>query len=921
VVNWNINVGGSVDNFPGADAFPGIGVNTVNFTEEVITYIELPTAGTYTMGVNSDDGFGVSAAALNPKDPSTGISVGKYDSTRGAGDTVFQFSVTQAGIYPFRLVYFQVGGGASVTWFSVSSDGTTTNMINDVSSPSALKAYATATVAPPYAGGFVSSPAGFSFKITDDVSALDPSSLQVALNGNPVTVTNSKSGSVTTVSYVPPTLFQSGSSNTVTTQFKDNASPAHTLNGTFAFIVPNYTAMPNSAALPASAVDTTKQGFLFRVSQIDSTSYGVLAANNAHAEAQLAGLLKDPASGTPYPNSATAGPQPDGSYVVTNINFSYDTTAEQGAFSSANGHPDSAYPGITGGDSGNMAGEIIAYLDLKPGFYTFAVNATDGFRVTTGANPRDALGTMLGLFDYRAITTETTFGVAVQNAGIYPIRLVWYRVAKGSDNGTSEASLEFYTIDNQGTKVLVNDNSAGAVKAYYQRTAGFAPYLRYAGPSSFVSPFGDSADVGFQTATVVISDGSSNTVDPASIAWTIDGAPITATPASANGLTTLSYTPTDLQLPRTTHAATLAFSAAGGGAPQSASWNFHLMRNYVVPAPLYFEDFESTAAGPDPTVPTGWVQENFTGHQTAGNDQTDLNSDFYLGWVVVDKSFDISKDFGVSSYAPQELNGSFFDETTNALLVNHYIRAESDSRQNGPPGQIQYLTTKGYDFTGKTGIVIGFDSSFEQNQDSINGLEYTVDGTNYNPVFYWIQGDFDSQGPADTLRDGLGNIDVIKTMMTSYSDVAQYTDPNTQQLVGGYYGFFLKAPITQALAPYIEGRYNDDGNESKRIELYRVPLADNQSNVKFRFLQAGTSSWYWAIDNWAIYSVPTSSAQPPGDLSINLTAGKVIISWTGPGTLQSASAITGQWTDVTNSPTSPVSITPTTGNQFYRLRR
>ena len=195
-----------------------------------------------------------------------------------------------------------------------------------------------------------------------------------------------------------------------------------------------------------------------------------------------------------------------------------------------------------------------------------------------------------------------------------------------------------------------------------------------------------------------------------------------------------------------------------------------------------------------------------------------------------------------------------------------------------------------------------------------------MDGTNYYPVFYWIQGDFDSQGPADIFRDGLGNIDVTKTMTTTYGDVARYTDTNTSQLVGGYYGFFIKAPITPALAPYIEGRYNDDGTESKRIELYRVPFADNQKSVVFRFVQAGTSSWYWAIDNWGIYSVPVSQAQPPGALNANLVNGQLIISWTGSGTLQSASAVLGPWTNVPNA-SSPLQVTPAPGQLFYRLHQ
>src|SRR5436190_1623460 len=105
VVNWNINVGGTVDTFPGADAFPGISTTTVYFSEEVLTYIQFPGAGTYTLGVNSDDGFSLGAANINPKDHFTATVVGQFDGTRSPADTTFDVSVATAGIYPFRLVY------------------------------------------------------------------------------------------------------------------------------------------------------------------------------------------------------------------------------------------------------------------------------------------------------------------------------------------------------------------------------------------------------------------------------------------------------------------------------------------------------------------------------------------------------------------------------------------------------------------------------------------------------------------------------------------------------------------------------------------------------------------------------------------------------------------------------------------------
>ena len=922
VVNWNVAPGASVDTFVGADSFPGIDASTVNFSEEVLTYLQFPAAGVYTLGVNSDDGFRVSAASLNPKDRFSSLIVGQFDGTRGSGDTTFAVSVTQAGIYPFRLIYWQAGGGASVSWFSVITNSSSTNfvLINDSTTAGAITAYATAKIAPPYIGTFVSGPAGFSITLQDDVTAVATGSVQVKLNGTAVTVGVSKSGSITTVNYNAPNPLAAGTTNSVSIQFSDNAQPAHNLSENLSFVVPNFTVLPPAAAVPSSAVDTTKRGFVYRVHQIDSGTYGTIGANIAHAEAQLAGLLTDPTSGLPIASTTAAGEQTDGSFALTNvINFSFNTGAEEGTFKSSNGHPDDVFPGLQGQDSANIAGEIITYLDLKAGLYTFAVSHTDGFRVTVGANPQDAFGTPLGLWDYEAITTETQFPVSVQTAGIYPIRLAWFREGTGGDN-TGDAGLEFYTVNADGSKTLVNDGSStNAVKAYWKRTGSIGTFVKYAGPSAFVSPFSDSADVGFTNVVVQISDGTTDKVDASSVTLAVDGAAITTGKVTAaNGLTSFSYTPTGLQLPRTVHTAKLVYADVGG-AKHTNSWSFHLLRNYVLPTALYFEDFESTSVGPNPSVPAGWQQVNFTGSEHAGFDPTDLNSDFYLGWVVIDKSFGPSKDTGVSAYSPQVLNGVAFDENVAPLLVNHYIRAESDARQNGPPGQIQYLYTKAYDLTGKTGTVIAFDSAYEQNQDSLAALEYTVDGTNYNPVLYWVQGEYDSQAPPDIYRDGLGNIDVTKTMTTSYGDVARYTDPVTKALVGGTYGFFIKAPITQALAPYIEGRWNDNGTESKRIEVYSVPLADNQKSVTFRFVQAGTSSWYWAIDNWGVYSVPSIAPQHVGPLSVASQAGKVQVTWTGAGTLQAATSVTGPWTDQAGS--SPVSVTPTGAAQFYRLRQ
>ena len=343
------------------------------------------------------------------------------------------------------------------------------------------------------------------------------------MNGTTIAVTTSKppGTNVATVTYTAPVLFPAGVTNTLAVQYSDNANPANPVSATIIFVEPPYTAMPAAAALPSTAVDTTKRGFLYRTHQIDSGAYGTLAANIAHAEAQLAGLLIDPASGTPYPSTATPGEQPDGSYALNNgvVNFSYDLTQEQGVFNTASGYPDAALPGITGADSGNIACEIVAYLDLKPGYYQFAVNCTEGFRVTARRQSlqrlrHDARPVRLPRQQHRVPVRRRR-----ANGGIYPIRLVWFRIAMlGSGmHNVGDAGLEFYTINQNGSRVLVNDpTNSTAVKAYWKRTASYDPFVKYAGPSAFVSPFVDSADVGFSTVTVIISDGTTAKMDASS---------------------------------------------------------------------------------------------------------------------------------------------------------------------------------------------------------------------------------------------------------------------------------------------------------------------------------------------------------------------------------------------------------------------
>src|SRR5207247_7183014 len=103
-------------------------------------------------------------------------------------------------------------------------------------------------------------------------------------------------------------------------------------------------------------------------------------------------------------------------------------------------------------------------------------------------------------------------------------------------------------------------------------------------------------------------------------------------------------------------------------------------------------------------------------------------------------------------------------------------------------------------------------------------------------------------------------------------------DPADSQTKGGNYGAFIGAASNQwsTLGPYISARVDDDPIGSKRVELFRLPAADNQATVRFRFAHAGTDSWYFGIDDFGLYSI-TPGTTPvittaPADLNVSVGA-------------------------------------------------
>jgi hypothetical protein len=108
VINYVNTEGGA--HFGADRTFPGltIGADVEDFVVEAVATVTIPTAGTWSFGVNSDDGF-----RLN-----VGTFMSQYDPPRGPGDTIQTFNFAAAGDYALRLVYYERGGGAEVELFA-----------------------------------------------------------------------------------------------------------------------------------------------------------------------------------------------------------------------------------------------------------------------------------------------------------------------------------------------------------------------------------------------------------------------------------------------------------------------------------------------------------------------------------------------------------------------------------------------------------------------------------------------------------------------------------------------------------------------------------------------------------------------------------------------------------------------------------
>lgn len=467
--------------------------------------------------------------------------------------------------------------------------------------------------AQPTVGTVTGGPSSFTFDILDagTTALVNAATVGVSVNGSPAVATAVKNGATTVVRHDRfPALFPAGSTNAIGVSFFDSNGNSNYVARTY--VVGGYQVVPPAFATAAGAVNTSIRGFKLRTHQ-SSTPHN---NNLALVELQLAGLRgANQIDSLSYPSGA------DGYFTqdFPVINFGRDL-ASQGSFPLD--QPIPGFPGnyvTTAGDAyENATMEILTYLEFPAaGIYRMGVDSDDGFRLSTSKSAADKLGLVLGLFDggRGANGTGTQFTFVIQQAGIYPVRLIWMNGGGGSD-------IEWFSILPDGTKVLVNDSAeASAIKAYRNTSVPApAPYV------SLVSP--SAGQTGLPANTPIradIADGTTLAVNQGSIVMRVNGTVVTPTISKSGSITTVSAVPSPFLGSNANNVVTLVFSDnAAPATSYTNTWNFNTAPYTTLSPGIATAVGTGDTAKPgfrikthqiDNTGTTGWINRNVFAEQ------------------------------------------------------------------------------------------------------------------------------------------------------------------------------------------------------------------------------------------------------------------------------------------------------------------
>lgn len=307
------------------------------------------------------------------------------------------------------------------------------------------------------------------FVIEDSgTSQVDAGSVILRLDGQVVQAKVGKTGGVTTVESVHASLLAVDSLHTATLSLKVGGALQ---SKDFVFKVEPYTVLPLQGSL--GLVNTSNLGFVARATQISIAQSGLtsLHTNIAElAERQLAGELKDEATGLGFINEAdentskwTVTPE----VVTGTVNWFELAPSQDASLNFPNDQPFPKLPASAGPLEGVVM-ELLTYLELSKGHHKLGLYTEGGHKITAGLTKSDPV---LSLFDNSGDVVKVPsyfarnqfFNVVATEAGYYPIRLLWFQSRRSQELGLM---LELFSVKGRELVLLNDASKSNSIKAF-----------------------------------------------------------------------------------------------------------------------------------------------------------------------------------------------------------------------------------------------------------------------------------------------------------------------------------------------------------------------------------------------------------------------------------------------------------------------